>query len=204
MKYKDCMIDLETLGRRPGCAILSLGAVMFDPLTGELGPEFYTVISKESCMALGLHAGPATLAWWEKQSKDARTVLTEAEEATAPSLTMVCKAFGGWLKVNSVEQKDRRVWGNGASFDQPILSEAYRVTGVDRPWEYWGDMCYRTLKNLYPEVALAKSGVQHNALADAKQQAKHLMAIMFRMRNAHVLNRGKEEASAASVGASDV
>lgn len=27
----DCMIDLETVGNKPGCGILSIGAVFFDP-----------------------------------------------------------------------------------------------------------------------------------------------------------------------------
>jgi DNA polymerase III epsilon subunit-like protein len=38
----DVMIDLETLGRRPGCAILSIGAVEFGP--AGLGRELYIVL----------------------------------------------------------------------------------------------------------------------------------------------------------------
>ena len=33
------MCDLETLGRRPGCKLLSIGAVVFGPKG--LGAEFY-------------------------------------------------------------------------------------------------------------------------------------------------------------------
>ena len=176
---KDCMIDLETLGRRPGCVVLSLGAVMFDPQTRELGAEFYSEINKQSCLSVGMHADPDTVAWWDKQNPDARTVLTAAEHEDCPQLLLVLRAFAAWLQTNTTcEQKERRVWGNGASFDQPILTEAYRLAEVRRPWEFWGDMCYRTLKNLNPQIPMAKSGVQHNALADAKQQALHCIKLL--------------------------
>lgn len=34
---KHVMLDLETMGNGPRAAIVSIGAVFFDPLTGELG-----------------------------------------------------------------------------------------------------------------------------------------------------------------------
>ena len=34
------MLDLETMGKGPSAAIVTIGAVFFDPMTGELGAEF--------------------------------------------------------------------------------------------------------------------------------------------------------------------
>jgi DNA polymerase III epsilon subunit-like protein len=34
------MLDLETMGKRAGCAIVSIGAVEFDINTGEIGRTF--------------------------------------------------------------------------------------------------------------------------------------------------------------------
>ncbi|EOQ2607595.1 3'-5' exoribonuclease, partial [Escherichia coli] len=34
------MIDLETMGKNPDAPIISIGAIFFDPQTGEMGPEF--------------------------------------------------------------------------------------------------------------------------------------------------------------------
>src|SRR5688572_29962905 len=77
----DVMLDLETLGTRPGCAILSIGAVAFDRHTGALGPEFYMVVNRKSCEAKGLTQDQSTLDWWSRQSAEAKKVLAEAENA---------------------------------------------------------------------------------------------------------------------------
>jgi hypothetical protein len=34
------MIDLESMGKKPNAPIVSIGAVFFNPQTGELGQEF--------------------------------------------------------------------------------------------------------------------------------------------------------------------
>ncbi|EES9633422.1 exonuclease, partial [Escherichia coli] len=34
------MIDLETMGKNPDAPIISIGAIFFDPQTGDMGPEF--------------------------------------------------------------------------------------------------------------------------------------------------------------------
>ena len=69
------------------------------------------------------------------------------------------------------------VWGNGASFDNVILSESYYRAAILRPWPFWKDRCYRTIKTIYPDVELVRSGTHHNALDDARTQAEHLIAI---------------------------
>ena len=55
-------LDLETLGTRPGCAILSIGAIAFNPSTNTLGPMFYEVVNRASCREIGLHEDQGTLA----------------------------------------------------------------------------------------------------------------------------------------------
>ncbi|MBJ5080118.1 3'-5' exoribonuclease, partial [Salmonella enterica subsp. enterica serovar Corvallis] len=47
------MIDLETMGKKPNAPVVSIGAVFFDPQSGEIGPEFYTAVSLESAMEQG-------------------------------------------------------------------------------------------------------------------------------------------------------
>ena len=59
---QNVMIDLETLGRRAGCAILSIGAVAFDLKQG-LGEEMYVVVNRQSCNAAELHEDLSTLDW---------------------------------------------------------------------------------------------------------------------------------------------
>ncbi|MBB8490579.1 RecE family exodeoxyribonuclease, partial [Escherichia coli] len=42
------MIDLETMGKNPDAPIISIGAIFFDPQTGDVGPEFSKTIDLET------------------------------------------------------------------------------------------------------------------------------------------------------------
>ena len=75
-----------------------------------------------------------------------------------------------------------RIWGHGAAFDNALLRAAYTKTHITAPWHHRGDMCYRTMKNLHPEVAAGTNANEHNALSDAVQQARHLCAIFEHIR----------------------
>ena len=131
--YRNVVIDLETLGRSPGCVVLSLGAVAFD--AKGFGPEFYSVIALASCLQLGLHIDKATQAWWDKQSPAARKVLSDANEIGAPQVHDLIKNFNTWLL--QFTHGGVKVWGNGANFDNPILTAVYHAAGFEPPWPFW-------------------------------------------------------------------
>ena len=174
---QNVMVDLETLGTLPGSIILSIGAVMFDPTRPPhacLGEEFYRVVGIPTCEAAGLTASADTLAWWEKQSEGARKVLTEARDPTTSiSLSKALDQLAAFLP------EGVKVWSNGANFDQPLLDVAYSKFGKPAPWKYYNSRCYRTIIAAHPsEKALRPPTVlAHNALEDAKWQAKHLVNI---------------------------
>jgi DNA polymerase III epsilon subunit-like protein len=174
------MLDLETLGTRPGCAILSIGACVFTP--SGIGEKFYAVISRASCRLAGLVEDPDTLAWWSGQPAEAAKVLGEASDKAAPHpLGPVLFVFRSWLydKGNVLGSKSSGVWGNGAAFDLSILGAAYDRCGFGGPpWSPWQERCYRTLKNLRPDVPMKRAGTHHDALADAISQAEHAVALM--------------------------
>ena len=81
--------------------------------------------------------------------------------------------------LQDADKKAVRLWGNGASFDNAILSTAYELCELEtvQPWRFYNDRCYRTVKSLYPEVAMVRTGTYHNALDDAESQALHLLAM---------------------------
>jgi exodeoxyribonuclease VIII len=162
------MIDLETTGVTPGCCILSIGACTFD-----LREEFYSTISLSNSHTRGLFDDPDTIAWWSKQSEKARK---EAFSGTK-DLLVVLGEFQTWF--NRLDGKDKKVWGNGADFDLPILAFAYRLAGIKLPWKPFNGRCYRTLKNLYKSVEGPKFSLdKHDALVDAKIQAEHASRIL--------------------------
>lgn len=176
---RDVMVDLETLGQSPGCAILSIGAVAFDPGSGTFGDTFYSVVGARSCRALGLREEADTVAWWDKQSPEARTVLAEAE-ASPVTLGEALFGFSAYLDRHG-GPKAVRVWGNGADFDNAILAHLYGLLRIPLPWSFWNSRCFRTLKNLDHTPAPARAGTHHNALDDARHQAQHACRIYAHM-----------------------
>lgn len=173
----DVMVDLETLGTVPGCAILSIGAVAFtEKDVDEQG--FYCVIHRPSCEEAFLSVNADTLRWWQQQSEEARDVLElSMDPARSLPLVMVLGRFNSYLR-RFGGRKDCRLWGNGSDFDNALLSVAYDAASVKPDWSFWNNRCYRTLKNLAPDLKLEREGTYHNAYDDAVSQAKHLQRIL--------------------------
>ena len=73
------------------------------------------------------------------------------------------------------------VWGNGATFDNVILSNAYKAAGMEQPWKFWDDRCYRTVKGLLPDIKIERLGTHHNAVYDAMSQARHLQFLFKKL-----------------------
>ena len=191
----DVMVDLETVGNRAGCGILSIGAVYFDPFAldqkkplngrgvpNKFGAEHYEVVRLSTCDAAGLHRDQGTLDWWGRQSAEARKVLDVAGRARGNvPLKKALENLNDFL--STAGKKNVRVWGNGASFDNAILAAAYAAAGVEAGWLYWNDRCYRTLKGMVPKdaVPLVRVGTYHNALDDAKTQAEHACRLVHHL-----------------------
>jgi hypothetical protein len=169
---QNIMIDIESLGTSSNALILSIGAVEFDE-TG-LGQEFHVHIDPDTCVAAGLVIDPRTVMWWMEQSDAARKALLTGKKIPLLKALVQLKEAFDW--------KGKKVWCNGASFDFPILDNAYRAMGGEAPWEYWNALDYRTVKKIVPQDVLKASveqaGTAHDALADAKAQALTLIQLM--------------------------
>jgi hypothetical protein len=159
------MLDLETFGTRPGAALRSIGAVMFDPNSGEIGTEFYANISDASCREAGLHVDPETVKWWAKQNQRAQDALLIKQR----TLTEVALEFEAWWRKNRAVF----VWSHGANFDEPIWSAAMYAIGRKVPWKYWDARCTRTVYDVtgFDPRSVRRAGTYHNALDDARHQA---------------------------------
>ena len=166
---RDVMVDLETLGTGPGCAILSIGAVAFDLDAGRLGAEFHTLVSTTSCREFGLREEGDTRDWWARQSVAARKVVEEASTCDV-SLTTALERLAAFIRSHGGAPRVR-LWGNGADFDNAILADLYRRVGHQPPWNFWNSRCFRTLKSLASGHEPDREGTHHNALDDARHQA---------------------------------
>jgi hypothetical protein len=165
------MVDLETLGTRAGCKIISIGAVEFCPVAGVSATRQFSSRINRYTQPPCLWEDPDTVAWWGRQSAEARARLF-GTDGPVPHMHDVLREFAEWLG------RDVLVWGNGADFDNPILSAAYAALGWRQPWGNWNGRCYRTLKDLRPGIKLVRTGVHHDALDDAISQAEHAVRIL--------------------------
>lgn len=165
----DIMLDLETLGTGPEAVIIAIGTVAFTP-TG-LGETYYDTIAPQSAVDLGMEIDASTVMWWMRQSDAARVAFARPGKP----ILEVLRSFSLWMDKFHGEAD---VWGNGAAFDNVVLSSAYRLAKQPRPWSYKADRCYRTLKELYPFVKPVDVGTAHNALDDAKAQALHCSTLL--------------------------
>lgn len=177
---QDVMIDLETMGNSANAAIVSIGAVFFDPETKQLGKKFYERVSLRSSHEIGLSIEPDTTLWWMEQPDAARIELTLPGMHIEDALIDFSELFLG-EKTTGKNTQNIRIWGNGAAFDNVILSNAYKKAKIKQPWEFWNDRCYRTMKAMNRDVPFVRTGVAHNALDDAISQANHLMAILDKL-----------------------
>ena len=178
MSYEHVMIDLETLGTRPGSVILSIGAVAFDEGQPEStwskfdsGP-----ISVAGSRAAGLTIDESTLAWWLRQDDEPRKLLLAALDDAAQAPIVALNNFVGW----SPYPAEFTLWSNGANFDGVLLRAAWeKVCPQYVPiCKYYQECCYRTMKRRYARVsAPMRQGVHHNALNDALHQTRHLQSI---------------------------
>lgn len=164
------MLDLETMGNTTNAAIIAIGAVSFN-LNG-IKSEFYEQVSLKSAVRNGGVIDPATVIWWMKQSDAARSKFFDNEYAKDVSEALI--DFAIWME----QEKAVEVWGCGASFDNVILAGAYDRSGIPRPWKFWNDRCYRTIRDMNPRIPFERVGTHHNALDDAKSQALHLIKIL--------------------------
>ncbi|EOM5324760.1 3'-5' exoribonuclease, partial [Escherichia coli] len=70
------MIDLETMGKNPDAPLISIGAIFFDPQTGDMGPEFSKTIDMDTA---GGVIDRGTIKWWLKQSREAQSAILTDE-----------------------------------------------------------------------------------------------------------------------------
>lgn len=170
----DIMLDIESWGTDPGCDIRSIGACVFDPVTGWIPheaplamgkdgrpfePTFYVACDNpqygwnapkykaHGSSKYPLHRDPRTVQWWSKQSDEAQAAFADPVD-----LRSALASFTSWLyriadeSGGSIsERTDIRLWSHGSHFDIPILAAAYAAVGLPVPWHYRAPRDTRTI-----------------------------------------------------------
>lgn len=176
----DVMIDLETLGTRPDAAIIQIGAVFFEPLSGGKvmngkGFNRHVLVCDN-----GGTIDHGTLCFWLAEKSSG--AMAEAMSTKADFLGRVLQEFTDW----PAKQLDRdwegigSVWASPSDFDLPILKSAFARAGMSVPWDR------RTTRDAHTLFALAggkpeidQTGfTEHDAFDDAVVQAMQVQKAM--------------------------
>lgn len=163
------VLDIETLGIKKGCAILSIGAVC-----GE--NSFYAVISP----VVG-SVEKSTLDWWhsDKVSSDARTEVFVHSFKKYTLKEALCD-FLAFIEVN----QPHSFWGNSPEFDFGHIEYWLKYFELEVPWDYWQLRDIRTIKDFVSAGDLdainAKRYIPHIALEDARKERDILAAFLIR------------------------
>lgn len=167
------ILDLETLEKRPGAVIASIGAVKVDSTTLEIVARFYRRVCMVSCRAVGLVSDQDTMEWWSRQPFPAfEEVFSLDDRVPLPFALTDFAAFLG-------DGNDCVLYGNGPSFDCALLAAAYRACGMPIPWHYRNERCLRTEKAVAiragREWTRVEPRIKHHALHDAEAEAEELV-----------------------------
>lgn len=180
-KMDSIMIDLETLATSPNAAVIQVGAVAFDSHSGTVSPFPFTAdVDLFSAVMLGGEVEAGTAQWWRDRGglelKDPRP------------LREVLGDLSKWL----AQFKDvKRVWCQGANFDEPVLAGYYLRAGMPCPWSYRAARDTRTVYDLAEQFGWQKpkGETAHIALRDCLAQVRCLMSALDHLRGGGAMRK---------------
>ena len=177
------MVDIETLGTSPGCAIIEIGAVCAE---WQDTTEEWRLSNWSTPVALhsSSKVDPLTLQWWHADA--GRTLhlnglLNSGKRLhEEDAMKQLCKYLHGWTAQSG---KAVRLWSKG-NFDFPILAHAItKHYPGEVPWAYWEVLDLRTMLAITGTCGItlparSEDCIVHSALHDAQHQMAQLLAII--------------------------
>lgn len=157
------MIDIETLGERPGSIMLEVAIVYFD-LQGNTSIGVSIPIDPVSSAKAGLNMTVSTVMWWMKQ--DAEAINSVANPTSTP--LDIKFALG---QINYFLRNIDYVWSHN-TFDPVIIMENFKVLDIPMEFKHTKFMDLRTIAALSGEDTCANPNneLRHSALGDCKRQ----------------------------------
>lgn len=170
-------IDLESLDLRPSALILSVGLSAFTLQGGEVS-TFYAVPSKEVQLLAGRTTDAGTKKWWDKQEPEAKAVL---DLPGVPVLEVMDGIDAFFKRFSDNGNHVAGVWGYGSDFDNAMIQDFYATFGRRVPWRYTRNRCGRTVVALANVPFGPSTGIHHNALDDARFQARMIREALIKL-----------------------
>lgn len=175
----DVMIDLETYSNTPNSVVVQIGIVEFDRSNGAIIREFETNVDAQSCIDYGMEVNIDTINWWMKQSDEARQSILKEGRDIESALLLV----SSFIQKPLGENENCYLWCH-ATFDEPILSNAYHKAGIPEPWQYKNVRDLRTLIDLagIDPHDYENGGTHHDALDDCRFQVRYTVDALNKLK----------------------
>lgn len=180
---KHFMIDIETLSTAVNAAVLSIGAVEFDPMSGKIEREFYHELDLSD--QTNRHIDANTVQWWVKQclvNTDNIEFLSK-NNREKDAVAYVLHELGAFINggkeyaMTRVEGYEKiALWACDPDFDIAILADLYKEHNLPVPWKFSEPKSVRTVRMLtqLAGMEVPHQEADHNALNDCIRQAKEV------------------------------
>ncbi len=195
---KHFMVDIETLSTAVNAAVLSIGAVEFDPFTGQILREFYHELDLSEQEKR--HVDLNTVQWWFKQCQEnpANFELMTKSNSRKEHVLFSLVRLGAFISGRDTDYAERSegyekiaLWACDPDFDIAILNDLYKEHNLPSPWRYSELRSVRTVRDLakIARVAILQQEANHNALDDCIRQAKEVTDLLSTL---HTLDENRQ------------
>ena len=201
------MHDIETLGSGDCPTLVTIGSCAFylddEPGTVLEKMEFY--VDVKDATDLGMVPEPTGVMWWMAQSDEARGALVRAASVGRP-LAVTMTHLANWIRgvVGTFGHNGKADhWSHPVTFDMIILTKAYELSGIKKPWGFRDYRDTRTLITICQDldcvVERPRSLVPHVAVEDAVAQAKWVQLMYQALRDRAIKTPSSLEAAVEAV-----
>lgn len=182
----EVMLDIETMGISPGCPVITVGAVLFDPTQSEtyqamIQRAFLAKIDIEDAVNQSNGVEGSTLKWWLSQDDRAIKALLAPD---AVPLKTALKDFHDYAQARGLGYTKKffeghhqwpvacKVWAKSPDFDCKILEAACQAVAVNFPFRFYEYRCVRTIQDLaWPNGERPRFGLEEGVAHDARHDA---------------------------------
>lgn len=166
----EMMFDIETLGTRAGCVVLSFAAVVYTSTKGVVIAGVSHVLSVPDQIRTGAHVDEGTAAWWATQS--------DAAWGAATSNPVSVRYATKELDALVLKHNPERIYCQGMDFDFPIFADLRRRFDLGSGWEHWKQRDTRTAydEHGFDPKTVTRAGTHHDAASDCNHQIRCLIA----------------------------
>lgn len=191
MKKLDVMLDIETLGTKPGSIITQISAVAFNIDTREKLEQFDCKLDLKT-LGDEVLVNIDTLKFWTRNDSNSRYLhsLLKTDNGVSPEI-MAHKLYNFFKELETTYELPLNIWGNGCLFDNQFIYDLFETYGIKNPIRYSNNMDLRTLLYTLENItgitkttvlANCKNEYQHNALEDCKSQIDQVFFALDNLR----------------------